>query len=103
MSSSMSDSQFDRSDWRPSRRRATSPRVRDWGGQKQASPAFLAHRAKPGAFGQPGLRLCDHCQRPAMRQTSLCRFHCGPRAVMALGRPYRRNPRQTARDSQALD
>jgi hypothetical protein len=84
-----SDAQFTRLDWRPTVRRATYPRVRDWGGQKKANPLFLAHRAKPGAFGQPGLPKCRHCAQPAMRGLPVCKWHGGA-GVTATRRPYAR-------------
>ena len=38
----MSETLFDRSDWRPGKRRRTQPRVHDYGGQKEAPVNLLA-------------------------------------------------------------
>jgi hypothetical protein len=93
----MSETQFSRLDWRPSIKRASSPRKRDWGGQKKAPIAFLAAAAKNGfAFNLP---RCKHCRRFAMKGTGLCRHHSGPRVAMAQGRLYVRPLRSLAYDA----
>jgi hypothetical protein len=87
----MSETQFTRLDWRPSRKRASRPRSLPWGGQKQAPAAFLA-AARASGFGTPGNDTrCAHCRRFAMRESGLCRFHNGPRLAMAA-RPYVKRP-----------
>lgn len=85
----MSETQFSRLDWRPSKQRSTYPRVRDWGGQKQANPAFLEAGRRYG-LGSPGnnRRCCrDDCNGFAVRESEYCRRHGGGRAA-AFARPY---------------
>jgi hypothetical protein len=94
-------SQFTRATWRASRKRATTPRQRDYGGQTQAPLGLLAHRAKPGRFGNVELPKCAHCKRPAIRGVGVCRWHNGVRAVKALGRSLTPTARRAARN--ALD
>jgi hypothetical protein len=80
--------QFTRDDWRPSRKRATTPRVRDWGGAQTINANLLAHAAKPGMFA-PGAPRCRHCGRVAMASLGLpvCRQHGGARWA-SVRRPY---------------
>lgn len=89
----MSDTQFTRADFRPSRKRSTYPRQRAWGGQKQAPPAFLAAAKLNGLAFLP---RCDHCGRVAMRGLTVCRFHGGGK-IAAQSRPYVKSAKRTAR------
>jgi hypothetical protein len=83
----MSDTHFTALDWRPSRKRASYPRVRSWGGQKQANAAFLAQSGSVAGFGSGKHRLCDHCGRVAVREATVCRWHGGGK-IAAQSRPY---------------
>ena len=89
-SRTMSETQFTRADWRPSRKRASHPRVRAYGGQKKAPAAFLAAGK---LYGLAKARKCAHCGRVALRETSVCRFHGGGK-VASLKRPYVKRPRR---------
>lgn len=80
----MSDTQFTALDWRPSRKRATYPRQRAWGGQKEAPAAFLAAARLTGLAHLP---RCDHCRRVAMRGLNVCRAHGGGK-IASQSRPY---------------
>jgi hypothetical protein len=91
----MSETQFDRSDWRPSRKRASYARQRAWGGQKQAPAAFLATSGRVAGFGSGKHRRCDHCTRWAMKDLNVCRWHGGATAT-AKKRPYVRTARTIA-------
>lgn len=83
----MSETHFSKLDWRPGKRRATYPRVRDWGGQKTAPDAFLEAGRRYG-FGQPGNdRRCLHCRRFCVREASVCRMHAGA-AIASKRRPF---------------
>lgn len=91
----MSETQFTRADWRPGKRRRSQPRVRNWGGRKQAPPAWLAAMAQSG-FDSGLTPRCAHCGRFAFKGTNLCRFHNGPRVAK---RPYVRSAIAAARDA----
>ena len=56
----MSETHFDRSDWRPGKRRRTQPRVHDYGGQKEA-PVNLLAMAKLVGLHQPRQAVHSHC------------------------------------------
>jgi hypothetical protein len=98
----MSDTQFTALDWRPSPRRATYPRVKPYGGQKQAPAAFLA-AAKVSGFGSGKHRRCAraNCTGWAMRETTVCRLHGGGK-IASQSRPYVKSRRRAARHAQAL-
>ena len=81
----MSETHFDRAEWRTGKHRASYPRVRDWGGRREPSPGMLAH-VQPGVFA-PGAPRCRHCARVAMRDLPVCRQHGGARWAAAR-RPY---------------
>jgi hypothetical protein len=91
----MSDTQFSALDWRPSRKRASHPRVRSWGGQKQAPAALLAAGKN---YGFAHARKCDHCGRVAMREATVCRWHGGGK-IAAQSRPYVRPLRAIERNA----
>ena len=86
----MSDTQFSALDWRPSRKRASYPRQRAYGGQKQAPAALLAAGK---LHGLAKARKCDHCGRVALRETTVCRFHGGGK-IASLKRPYVKRPKR---------
>lgn len=80
-----SDTHFRRVDWRPGKRKRQRPRVKPWGGQKQASAAFLESR-KASALGQGRHRMCKHCgTQPAMIESDYCRMHGGAKRAAAMG------------------
>jgi len=91
----MSDTHFTALDWRPSAKRATYPRQRAYGGQKEAPVAFLA-AARQSGIGSGKHRLCLHCGRVAVREASVCRIHGGGR-IASLKRPYVKSKRRAAR------
>ena len=93
----MSDTQFSALDWRPSRKRASYPRQRAYGGQKEANAAFLA-AARLSGIGSGKHRLCDHCGRVAMREANVCRWHGGGK-IAAQSRPYVRPIRAIERNA----
>ena len=82
----MSETQFSKADWRPSKKRVTYVRERAWGGQKQAPLAFLAAAKFAGLNTNCSLR-CSRiaistgrpCCRVAMKGTTLCLSHGGRR------------------------
>jgi hypothetical protein len=80
----MSDTQFTALDFRPSRKRASYPRVRAWGGQKEAPAAFLAAAKRNGLAFLP---KCAHCSDVAMRGLTVCRRHGGGK-IASQTRPY---------------
>jgi hypothetical protein len=90
----MSDEQFTALDWRPSKKRASYPRVRAWGGQKKAPLNFLIAAAQSG-FGKGPQKFC-FCGRPAFREALACRFHGGALHA-AKKRPYRKSPHREYR------
>jgi len=83
---------YTRADWRPGKRRKSQPRVRDWGGNKKAPPAFLAMSRLVGLDTMTA-RRCEHCGRVAMKGLAGCMRHNGARWT-AQRRPY--VPRCTA-------
>ena len=85
----MSDTHFTALDWRPSRKRASYPRVRAHGGQKKAPAAFLAAAKRTGLAH---VRKCAHCGRVAMREATVCRWHGGGK-IASLKRPYVKSAR----------
>lgn len=95
----MSETQFTALDWRPSRKRASYPRQRAHGGQKRAPAAFLA-AARVSGIGSGKHRLCDHCGRVALRETTVCRWHGGGK-IASQSRPYVKSARRAARAAQA--
>jgi hypothetical protein len=91
----MSETQFSKSDWRPSKKRASYPRQHAWAGQKVAPPAFLA-AAKLNGFGKGKQRRCSQCRGWALRESIACRLHGGA-SVAAKKRPYIRTPSREER------
>jgi hypothetical protein len=91
----MSDEQFTRADWRPGKRRRSTPRVRDWGGRKQLSDGLRACGATHG-FGSGKQKRCKHCKRFAYKDTGLCGHHGGPQVAMKQGRACIRTQRSLA-------
>jgi hypothetical protein len=90
----MSETHFSALDWRPSKKRASYPRVRHCAGQKVAPPAFLA-AARVSGFGSGKHRICAHCGRVAMRESTVCRQHGGS-GHASKKRPYVRSARSNA-------
>jgi hypothetical protein len=90
----MSETHFDRSDWRPGKRRKTQPRVRCYGGQKQA-PAGLVAARKFAGLDTSAARKCKRiaistgkpCRHPAMRGSDYCLSHGGAARAKQI-RPY---------------
>jgi hypothetical protein len=78
----MSETQFSKADWRPSKKRATCGRQRAWGGQKRAPLVFLAAAKLAGLNTNRAMR-CSRiavstgrpCRRVAMKGTTLCLSH----------------------------
>jgi hypothetical protein len=90
----MSETQFTKLDWRPSKRRATYVRERRFNGQKQAPPAFLA-AGKLNGIGSGKHRICaakrrdgEPCHTIAMRDVPYCRLHGGASQTSRSIRPY---------------
>jgi hypothetical protein len=90
----MSESQFDRSDWRPGKHHRTQPRVRDYGGQKQAPIGLLAAAKLVGLGTDRALRCSAiahstgrKCRRVAVTGGSVCLLHGGA-AILMRNRPY---------------
>lgn len=85
----MSDERFTRADWRPGRNRKTQPRIRDWGGRKQAQPELLAWSGSVAGFGSGRHRVCakEGCPQPAMTGLPVCRRHGGG-SWTSRRRPY---------------
>jgi hypothetical protein len=85
----MAESHFTRATWRPGAKRQTYPRVRDWGGQVEASAEFLAWSGSVAGFGSGRHRRCARpgCNGWAMREASECRKHNGASVASKL-RPY---------------
>jgi hypothetical protein len=90
----MSEAQFTKADWRPSKKRATYVRKRAWGGQKQAPPAFLAAAKSAGLNTNRAMRCSRiavstgrRCRRVAMKGTTLCLSHGGA-GVVRIFRAY---------------
>jgi hypothetical protein len=94
----MSDEQFTRADWRPGKRRRSSPRVRDWGGRKSL-PAALLGLGPTHGFGRGPQKRCKHCRRFAFKASGLCRHHLAGRVEMSLGRAYVCGTGRTARNA----
>jgi hypothetical protein len=90
----MSETQFTKLDWRPGKRRRTQPRVRCYGGQKEAPAGLIAARKFVG-LGTPAARRCKRiaastgkpCRHPAMRGSDYCLSHGGA-AAASRQRPY---------------
>jgi hypothetical protein len=57
----LSETHFDRSDWRPGKRRRTQPRVHDCGGQKEAPVNLLAMAKLVGLHTNRAKRVHSHC------------------------------------------
>ena len=94
MEAALSETQFSRADWRPGRRRKTVPRVRDYGGQKQAPIAFLVAGKFAGLHTNRAKRCTGialstgrTCRRVAMKGTDFCLLHGGALAAKRI-RPY---------------
>jgi hypothetical protein len=71
----MSETHFDRADWRPGKRRRTQPRVKCYGGQKIAPVGLVAARAFVGL----NTLAAKKCVRIACRPAS----HVGTRRCAA--------------------
>ena len=106
----MSETHFDRSDWRPGKRRRTQPRVKCYGGQKVAPVGLVAAREFVG-LGTNAARKCKRiavstgqpCRHPAMRGSDYCLSHGGAAAAKRI-RPYvRTQPAQQAELRRALE
>jgi hypothetical protein len=106
----MSETHFDRSDWRPGKRRRTHPRQRDFGGQKEAPVGLVAARKFVG-LNTNAAKKCKRiaistgkpCRHPAMRGSDYCLSHGGAAAAKRI-RPYVRTlPGQQAELRRALE
>ena len=90
----MSATHFDRSDWRPGKRRRTQPRVKCYGGQKTAPVGLVAARKFVG-LDTPTAARCTatarstgrKCRHVAMKDTAFCLIHGGALIARKL-RPY---------------
>jgi hypothetical protein len=94
----MSEDQFTRADWRPGKRRRSSPRIRDWGGRKSL-PSALVGLGPAHGFGKGPQKRCRHCRRFAFKLSGLCRFHNAGKVEPTLGRPYVRRRGRTERNA----
>ena len=90
----MSETQFSRLDWRPGKRRRTQPRVRDYGGQKEAPIWLLAAGRLAGLHTNRAARCTAtarstgrKCRRVAVTGTSVCMVHGGA-LFLKQHRPY---------------
>jgi hypothetical protein len=90
----MSETQFSRLDWRPGKRRRTQPRVRGYGGQKEAPLWLLAARRLVGLHTNAARRCTATanstgrtCRRFAVTGASVCMVHGGALALKR-NRPY---------------
>jgi DnaJ-class molecular chaperone len=95
----MSETQFTRADWRPGKRRRSTPRVKPWGGAKVAGVAFLAMSGSRAGFGSGKHRRCAlaHCNGWAMKGVSTCHKHGGAGNVARYRRPFVRVERSIMR------
>jgi hypothetical protein len=90
----LSETHFDRSDWRPGKRRRTQPRVHDYAGQKVAPVAFLAaaklaglHTDRAARCTATALSTGRKCRRVAVTGANVCMVHGGALALKR-NRPY---------------
>lgn len=105
----MSETHFTKLDWRPGKRRRTYPRVRSYGGQKEAPLAFLVMAQFVGLNTKRAARCTRiarrtgrRCKLPAMKGCTLCLCHGGA-GIAAKKRPYVRTKRgQRKQAGQAL-
>jgi hypothetical protein len=84
----MSETQFTRLDWRPGKRRRTQPRVRDYGGQKEAPLGLIAARKLVGLHTNRAARCTAtarstgrKCRRVAVTGANVCMVHGGALAL----------------------
>jgi hypothetical protein len=90
----LSETHFDRLEWRAGARRRTQPRVHDYGGQKVAPVGLVAARKFVG-LNTNAARKCKRiavstgkpCRHPAMRGSNLCLSHGGAARAKQI-RPY---------------
>ena len=90
----MSESQFTHLDWRPGKRRRTQPRVRCYGGQKEAPLWLLAAGRLVGLHTNRAARCTAtarstgrKCRRVAVTGADVCMVHGGALALKR-NRPY---------------
>jgi hypothetical protein len=90
----LSESQFTKLDWRPGKRRRTQPRVRDYGGQKEAPLWLLAagklvglHTNRAARCTATALSTGRKCRRIAVTGANVCMVHGGALALKR-NRPY---------------
>ena len=90
----MSETQFRLSDWRSAARRKTVPRVRCYGGQKEAPLWFLAAGKLVGLHTNTAKRCMAtalstgrKCRRVAVTGANVCMVHGGALALKR-NRPY---------------
>jgi hypothetical protein len=106
----LSETHFDRSDWRPGKRRRTQPRVKCYGGRKIAPVGLVAARKFVGLntnAAKKCLRIAvstgKPCRHPAMRGSDYCLSHGGAARAKQI-RPYVRTmPGQQAELRRALE
>ena len=105
-----SETHYNRLEWRPGKRRRTTPRVHDYGGQKVAPVGLVAARKFVG-LNTNAARKCVRiavstrkpCRHPAMRGSDYCLSHGGAAAAKRI-RPYvRTQPGQQAELRRALE
>ena len=90
----MSATHFSRLEWRPGKRNRTRPRVKDYGGQKEAPVGLIAARKFVG-LDTPTAARCTatarstgrKCRRVALKDTGFCLCHNGALIARNL-RPY---------------
>jgi hypothetical protein len=92
--STVSETQFTKADWRPGRHHVTRPRVRAYGGQKEAPLGLIAARGLVGLHTNRAARCTAtalstgrKCRRVAVTGASVCMNHGGALALMR-NRPY---------------
>ena len=90
----MSETHFDRSDWRPGKRRRTQPRINCYAGQKTAPAGLIAARKFVGLHTDRAARCTAiarstgrKCRHVAMKGAGLCLIHGGALIARKL-RPY---------------
>ena len=90
----MSETQFTKLDWRPGARRKTVPRIRCYGGQKQAPLWLLAagrlvglHTNRAARCTATALSTGRKCRRVAVTGSNVCMVHGGALALKR-NRPY---------------
>ena len=94
MEATLSETQFTKLDWRPGKRRKTQPRLKCYGGQKEAPVGLIAAAKLVGLHTMRAARCTtiarstgQRCRHVAMKNVNLCLVHSGALLVRKL-RPY---------------